>query len=59
MFAWLVGLVFSITGRFIGVIIGLLLLAVGMGLTATILLAIIGIPLMIVGFLLILKSLFG
>ena len=56
---WLVCFAFNLTGRLIGVIFGGLLLAVGIGLTATFLLAILGIPLIIIGFLLIVKSLFG
>ena len=56
---WLVSFAFSLTGRLIGVIFGGLLLAIGLGLTATFFLAILGIPLIIIGFLLIIKSLFG
>ena len=55
---WLVSLAFSITGRLIGIIVGGLLLAIGLGLTVTIFMAILGIPLIIIGFLLIVRSLF-
>jgi len=58
--AWgLVGFAFNLTGRLIGILLGGLLLAIGLGLTATFILAIIGIPLVFVGALLIIKSLFG
>ncbi|MDR2183981.1 MAG: hypothetical protein LBE55_07375 [Clostridiales bacterium] len=56
---WLISFAFSLTGRLIGVILGGLLMAIGLALTATILLAIIGIPLVIMGLLLIIKSLLG
>ena len=55
----LIGFVFSLTGRLIGVIIGSLLMAVGLAMTATFILAIFGIPLAVLGVLLIVKSLFG
>jgi len=56
---WLIGLAFNITGRLIGIILGGLIMAIGLGLTATFFLAIIGIPLAILGLLLVIKSLFG
>ena len=59
MLWWLVSFAFSVTGRLIGVIIGGLLMALGLALSATFILAIIGIPLVIIGFLLIIKSLLG
>ena len=46
------------TGRLIGAILGLLLLIVGVLLTATIIGAIIGVPLIIFGVMLIVRSLF-
>ena len=59
MIWWVVSLAFNITGRLIGIIFGGLLLAIGLGLTATFFLAIFGIPLAILGLLLMVKSLFG
>jgi len=59
MFWWLVSFAFNLTGRLIGVIIGGLLMTFGLALSATFILAIIGIPLTIVGLLLIIKSLLG
>jgi len=56
---WLIGALFNITGRLIGALLGCLLMIIGLGLTATIFLAIIGIPLIIIGFVLIIKSIFG
>ena len=55
----LIGFAFSLTGRLIGVIIGILLMAVGLAMAATFFLAILGIPLAILGLLLVIKSLFG
>ena len=58
--AWrLVGFAFNLTGRLIGIILGGLIMAAGLALTATFFLAIFGIPLVILGLLLIVKSLFG
>lgn len=56
---WLISLAFNLTGRLIGVIIGILLMAVGLAMAATFFLAILGIPLAILGLLLVVKSLFG
>lgn len=54
----LVGFVFELTGRFVAIVIGLVLLAIGALLSATVILAIIGIPMMVFGFLLIVRGLF-
>ena len=54
----LVGVVFNLTGRFVAILIGLVLLAVGLALSATVILAIVGIPLMVFGALLIARGLF-
>ena len=54
---WIISFAFSVTGRLIGVILGGLLMVVGLGLSATFILAIIGIPLVIIGLLLIIRSL--
>ena len=52
--AWIVGL----TGRLVAVILGLVLLIVGGVLSITVVGAIVGVPLAILGFLLILRGLF-
>ncbi len=54
----LVGFVFELTGRFLAILIGLALLAIGALLSATVILSIIGVPLMVFGFLLIVRGLF-
>ena len=59
MLWWLVSFAFNLTGRLIGIVIGGLLMVIGLALSATFFLAIIGIPLAILGLLLIIKSLFG
>lgn len=46
------------TGRLVGVILGLVLMIVGVVLTATVIGAILGIPLIVFGFMLIIRSLF-
>ena len=51
--AWIIGL----TGRLIAVVLGLVFLVVGVILTITVVGAIIGIPLIIIGFLLVLRGL--
>ena len=58
MFGWLISFVFSLTGRLMGVILGGLLMAAGLAMTATFILAIFGIPLAILGLLLVIRSLF-
>jgi len=54
----LIGLVLNLTGRLLGIIIGLILMVAGLALTVTFFGAIIGIPLLIIGLLLIIRSLF-
>jgi len=55
---WLVSLIFNLTGRLLGVAIGVVLMIIGLILTATVLGAVIGIPLLIVGVLLVIRALF-
>jgi len=50
--------VFELTGRFVAIIIGLALLVVGTLLSATVILSIIGVPLMVFGLLLVVRGLF-
>ncbi|NLF49805.1 MAG: hypothetical protein GX577_01585 [Leptolinea sp.] len=50
--------IFLLTGRLIGVVLGLVLMIVGIVLTLTVVGAIVGIPFIIIGFLLTLKSIF-
>ncbi len=50
--------IFLLTGRLIGVILGLVLMIVGIVLTITVVGAIVGIPFIVIGFLLTLKSIF-
>lgn len=52
--AWIVGL----TGRLLAVVLGLVLMIVGVVLSVTIIGAIAGVPLLIVGFLLVLRGVF-
>ena len=54
----LMGFVFELTGRFVAIIIGLALLVVGTLLSATVILSIIGVPLMVFGLLLVVRGLF-
>jgi len=54
----LVALILEITGRVLGVILGLVLLTVGLLVSLTVIGAVIGIPLMILGMLLMLRGLF-
>jgi hypothetical protein len=54
LLTWILGL----TGRLIAAVLGLLLLIVGIILTVTLILAPVGIPLAILGFLLMLRSIF-
>jgi hypothetical protein len=54
----LVSLIFEATGRFVAVILGLVFLAVGALLSASVVLACLGAPLMILGVLLIVRGLF-
>ncbi len=55
---WLVGWILKLTGRLIGVMIGLSLMTLGIVLTLTVAGAIIGLPLGLVGILLTIRSLF-
>lgn len=54
----LLGLVLNIIGRIVGVLLGLALMAVGIVLTMTVAGAPVGIPVSILGFLLMIRSLF-
>ncbi|GAP20867.1 hypothetical protein [Leptolinea tardivitalis] len=54
----LIEFIFLLTGRLIGVVLGLVLMIAGIILTVTVVGAIVGIPLMVIGFLLTLKSIF-
>ncbi|MCL2376974.1 MAG: hypothetical protein FWC76_06200 [Defluviitaleaceae bacterium] len=56
---WLICFFFSLTGRLLGVIIGSLLMAAGLAITLTFVGAIFGIPIGILGLLLVVKSIFG
>ena len=55
---WLIGLILEATGRLLSLIIGLVICAVGVALCFTVIGAIIGIPLIIFGGGLMLKSIF-
>jgi hypothetical protein len=55
---WLVGWILKLTGRLIGVMIGLSLMTLGIALTLTVAGAIIGLPLGLIGILLTIRSLF-
>lgn len=50
--------IINLTGRFIGIVLGLVLMMLGFAATITIIGGIIGIPLIIFGFLLLIKSIF-
>jgi hypothetical protein len=52
----LVAFVLGLTGRLVGAVVGLLLLVIGLALSITVILIPIGVPLAIVGFLLVLRS---
>jgi len=54
----LVAFILEITGRLIGVVLGLVLLILGLLVSLTVIGAVVGIPLMILGMLLILRGLF-
>jgi hypothetical protein len=54
----LVGLVFELTGRFVAILVGIVLMLVGALLTATVIGAIVGVPLLAFGLLLIVRGLF-
>jgi hypothetical protein len=54
----LVAFILEVTGRLIGVVLGLVLLILGLLVSLTVIGAVVGIPLMILGMLLILRGLF-
>ena len=54
----LVALILEITGRIIGVVLGLLFLILGLLVSLTVIGAVVGVPLIILGMLLILRGLF-
>ena len=54
----LLALILNVTGRIIGAVLGLVLLIVGLVLTILVFAAPVGIPLMIFGFMLMVRSLF-
>ena len=54
----LINFIFNITGRLVGVTLGLALMIIGLILTALVISAVVGIPLLILGLLLTVKSLF-
>ena len=54
----LVGLVLNLTGRFVAVILGLVLMALGALLSSTVIGACLGVPLLAFGFLLLVKGIF-
>jgi len=54
----LISLILNVTGRFAAVIIGLVLMLVGVPLILTVIGAVIGIPLVLLGFILVVRGLF-
>jgi hypothetical protein len=54
----LVAFLVTLTGRLIGVVLGLTLLTLGLVLTLTVVLAPVGVPIMVVGILLMVRSFF-
>jgi hypothetical protein len=54
----LVAFILEITGRIVGVVLGLVLLILGLTVSLTVIGAVVGVPLMILGMLLILRGLF-
>lgn len=54
----ILALILNLTGRLIGVVLGLALMIIGAVLTVTFVGAVVGIPLILLGFLLLLRSLF-
>jgi hypothetical protein len=54
----IVSFIFKATGRLLGVILGLILMGAGIALTISVIGAIAGVPLTILGFLLTIRSLF-
>jgi len=55
---WLISFILQLTGRLVAAVLGLVFMVVGAILTVTIVGAIVGIPLIIFGFLLMLRSIF-
>lgn len=54
----LIAMIIDLTGRFVGLVLGLVFMLVGVVATLTIIGAIVGIPLFIIGFLLFLRCIF-
>jgi hypothetical protein len=54
----LVGLVFEITGRLVAVLLGLVLMVLGVLVSATIIGAVIGIPMLLLGLMLVIRGIF-
>jgi hypothetical protein len=54
----LLTLILEITGRLVAVILGIVLMIVGVVVTATVIGAIVGVPLVVFGFLLVMRGLF-
>lgn len=54
----LVAFILEVTGRLVGVVLGLVLLIVGLLVSLTVIGAVVGVPLIILGMLLILRGLF-
>jgi hypothetical protein len=54
----LVSFILRFTGRIIGIVIGVVLIMIGGAISLTVIGAIVGIPLMVLGFLLIIRGLF-
>ena len=60
-FVWLwkfLAFILELTGRLLGAVLGMLLMVVGLVLTITVIAAPVGIPLIVFGFLLLLRSFF-
>ncbi|MBN2007150.1 MAG: hypothetical protein JXA21_27615 [Anaerolineae bacterium] len=55
---WLISFILQLTGRAVAAVLGLVFMVVGALLTVTIIGAIVGIPLIIFGFLLMIRSIF-
>ncbi len=54
----LITLIFELTGRFVAILIGIVLMVVGVIISLTVVGAIVGIPLALFGFLLVMRGLF-
>lgn len=55
---WLVSFILELTGRLVAAVLGLVFMVVGAILTVTVIGAVVGIPLMLFGFMLMLRSIF-